>query len=756
MVWHGNSSLDRCAHFTFWPCLDCQTLTVQHAGRQSPLQVGDRILSVNGQPVVGPLTFYQLNALFPPGDARDVAVDRAGQTVHLQVTLPPTHTPILARIYLGIALFILAVLALTLVHRPFEPAVLPFVASQGAIAVLVATPTTCTMSANLFFAPIFCLVAPLCFNLMVVVADDETLRQRLRVPRWALLGWGVVVSLYLIVERLAIEVQLPAYARIAHILDAVDMAIRSLNGWIVIGTLVAFFVLPLRWVRTLRARRKLQWLLWGMAAGACPYALGYYLPYLLGLIDGPAAHALMISLTVPFLVLMPLATAVAIVRYRLLDVEVVIDRSITGVATLLLLVPGLTLLVVRLGRWLFAEGRTPGLFYLTIPVAAAFAYLPVEGWVRRTIASWRRRFELDFGGAVEELLATLREAATRDEAIEKASLLLRRLATPESLLLVTADTGGTARHEWSTNVPADLVRRIEASPLAEVAAMLASGPTTPTTEPGGAARFRHVLPLRGPTEAIGLLALGDKVGEEDYAPRELQLAGIVADQLSLALRAFPAVEAAGLTVTRGGDEESAHHANRLLDLEREKEALQTLAFTDPLTGLCNRRQLGSAFESEAARALRTGEPLAVLMLDLDHFKRVNDTFGHTFGDRALRLVADTIRRHTRAGDTAARFGGEEFAILLPRADWDGAHQVAEKIRRAVQQDGAVLDDNRVGLTVSIGVASFAGRSGDAANEVLEEADRALYYAKGHGRNQSVLYADLPSRYRRPTAAASST
>lgn len=754
MVWHGNSSLDRCGLFSFWPCLDCQTLTVQHAGRASPLQVGDRILSVNGQPVVGPLTFFQLNALFPPGDPVDVAVERAGQTAHFEVTLPHTHTPIIARIYLGIALFILAVLALTLVHRPFEPAVLPFVASQGAIAVLVATPASCTLTTNLFFAPIFCLVAPLCFNLMVVVADDETLRHRLRVPRWALLGWGTVVSLYLIIERLAIESHLPAYVRIAHILDAVDMAIRTLNGLVVIGTLVAFFAFPLRWVRTLRARRKLQWLLWGMAAGACPYALGYYLPYLLGLVKGVTAHSLLVSLTVPFLVLMPLATAVAIVRYRLLDIEVVIDRSIAGLATLLLLVPGLTLLVVRLGRWLFAEGRTPGLFYLTIPVAAAFVYLPVEGWVKSTIASWRRRFELDFGGAVEQLLAALGDAATRDEAIEKASLLLRRLATPEALLLVTADAGGNTRHEWSTNVSADLVRRIEGTPLAEVAATLSSGQATPATAADGTARFRHVLPLRGPSEAIGLLALGDKIGEEDYSPRELQLASIVADQLSLALRAFPAVEVAGLTATRGEHEEFARHASRLLDLEREKAALQTLAFTDPLTGLCNRRQLGSAFESEAARALRTGEPLAMLMLDLDHFKRVNDTFGHAFGDRALGFVADTIRRHTRAGDTAARFGGEEFAILLPRADWDGAHQVAETIRHAVQQDGAVLDDTRVGLTVSIGVASFAGRSGAAAAEVLEEADRALYYAKGHGRNQSVLYADLPSRYRRPMAATS--
>jgi diguanylate cyclase (GGDEF)-like protein len=170
-----------------------------------------------------------------------------------------------------------------------------------------------------------------------------------------------------------------------------------------------------------------------------------------------------------------------------------------------------------------------------------------------------------------------------------------------------------------------------------------------------------------------------------------------------------------------------------------EEKLEELATTDALTGLKNRRKFDHEIDAEWRRAARHGEPVALLMIDADHFKTYNDTYGHQAGDQVLVGIAicisDSVRR---AGDCTARFGGEEFAVLLPGNTAADALAVAETIRHKVEQWSA----GPMVTTVSIGIASATPAPGMDWCDLLEAADKALYVAKANGRNQSVV-ASLP-------------
>jgi len=179
--------------------------------------------------------------------------------------------------------------------------------------------------------------------------------------------------------------------------------------------------------------------------------------------------------------------------------------------------------------------------------------------------------------------------------------------------------------------------------------------------------------------------------------------------------------------------------NASLDNVAHRERLKQLGMTDALTGLANRRYFDERLREETTRAGRYASPVALLFIDIDRFKQINDTYGHPLGDRALALVAACVRHQLRLGDTVARYGGEEFAAVL-QGDAKDAMVVAERIRKAVSLL-ELLDDTGepIPLTVSIGVsARTSTKREDAAKlgaQLIEEADRAMYQAKHNGRNR---------------------
>ncbi len=183
------------------------------------------------------------------------------------------------------------------------------------------------------------------------------------------------------------------------------------------------------------------------------------------------------------------------------------------------------------------------------------------------------------------------------------------------------------------------------------------------------------------------------------------------------------------------------------ELRRAKAELERLATTDGLTGLPNRRRLEDLVELEFERTRRSSAPISVVMVDIDHFKKLNDTYGHAFGDTVLRLVASTMADHVRTTDVVARYGGEEFAIVLPGTAVAQAQAVAQRVRKAVEGLALTCSGRRVRATISLGGATVvrvgrATSAQQAAWDALKAADKALYKAKESGRNR-VVWAPRP-------------
>ncbi len=179
-------------------------------------------------------------------------------------------------------------------------------------------------------------------------------------------------------------------------------------------------------------------------------------------------------------------------------------------------------------------------------------------------------------------------------------------------------------------------------------------------------------------------------------------------------------------------------------LRESKEQLRLLAITDSLTGLYNRRYFFELAEIEISKSIRYSHPLSVMMFDIDFFKRINDTFGHTAGDMALKTIAEITSRMLRKSDILARYGGEEFIVLLPETSASEASATAERMRKQIENTTLEMEKRQITVTVSFGISDFFRKKNSEAQEIIlsefiSTADQALYASKNAGRNKVTVY-----------------
>jgi diguanylate cyclase (GGDEF)-like protein len=221
------------------------------------------------------------------------------------------------------------------------------------------------------------------------------------------------------------------------------------------------------------------------------------------------------------------------------------------------------------------------------------------------------------------------------------------------------------------------------------------------------------LPLAIEGEIIGCISLNSEQSNA-FDAQDLQFFSVIGYQMAATLK----------------------HFQRL-------SSIKNIALFDTLTGLYNRRYFEERLGLEAQKSFYGGTALSLVMIDIDHFKRVNDTFGHTEGDKVLREISGLLKTSIRKKDTVARYGGEEFILILPEAGLDESSMIAERIRRLVESTSFEVSDARLNLTVSLGISNFPNHRARSKEELVKMADQALYDAKRGGRNQLCIYNPLP-------------
>jgi diguanylate cyclase (GGDEF)-like protein len=218
------------------------------------------------------------------------------------------------------------------------------------------------------------------------------------------------------------------------------------------------------------------------------------------------------------------------------------------------------------------------------------------------------------------------------------------------------------------------------------------------------------LPLAVEGEIIGCISLNSDQPNA-FDAQDLQFFSVIGYQMAATLK----------------------HSQRLSTVKKE-------AIYDTLTNLFNRRHFEERLSAETQKAFEGNSNLSIIMVDIDHFKRVNDTFGHAGGDKVLREIASLLKNSVRVYDTVARYGGEEFVLLLPGAPLDPTAMVAERIRRSVENTPFEIGQTQVHLTISLGISNFPIHRARSKEELVKMADLALYDAKRGGRNRVCIFS----------------
>ncbi|MFY0523872.1 diguanylate cyclase [Archangium gephyra] len=368
------------------------------------------------------------------------------------------------------------------------------------------------------------------------------------------------------------------------------------------------------------------------------------------------------------------------------------------------------------------------------------------------VTKWKLSLKEELEERIAELALLFDVARSVNSTIELSELLTRitqlvpeRLHIPDfSIMLVNGDgllevkstfpehpelEGKTLQHgEGASGRAAELQRVVYVPDVTDSSSAFARHGLLPGHDSGAVL----CIPMVHMESVLGVLNFR-RPEVASFAPEELELLTAVADQAATAVK------------------------NAMLHAEAVK-----LTMTDPLTGVPNRRHLFARLELEVARAQRFGTPVSILMVDIDHFKKLNDAAGHRAGDEALRKVCDVLHARLRKVDTLARYGGEEFMLVLSNVSKDDAFEVAEKLRRSVVEAPQLAAPTQPGghITVSIGVATMP-LDATSQDSLVDCADAALYASKRAGRNSVTSYSPgmelHPGRERglsRPTDPAS--
>ncbi len=229
-----------------------------------------------------------------------------------------------------------------------------------------------------------------------------------------------------------------------------------------------------------------------------------------------------------------------------------------------------------------------------------------------------------------------------------------------------------------------------------------------------------VVPIVWNDEVLGTLFIRAKRPEKSFSRKEINFCQVVANASYNALK----------------------HARMFSTVVKEKDHLRILAITDQLTGVFNHSYFYTRLEEEFRRAERYDLPISCIMIDVDNFKQINDTYGHRKGDVVLKEVAQSIKRTIRTSDLVARYGGEEFAAILPHTDLAGGVNEAERIRKTIESivfEDISKDDH---VTVSLGVATYPSDGIANAEDIISKADNALYQAKNKGKNITLSYPEI--------------
>lgn len=219
------------------------------------------------------------------------------------------------------------------------------------------------------------------------------------------------------------------------------------------------------------------------------------------------------------------------------------------------------------------------------------------------------------------------------------------------------------------------------------------------------------LPLKFKERVLGVVSLESKASGQPFEKRDETVLSILANAVAVAIT---------------------------------NAKLYELAITDGMTKLTIHRYFQVRLEQELVRARRYNLPLSLMMIDIDYFKKFNDTYGHPEGDRVLIQVAKLMKECTRETDVCARYGGEEFAVVVPDTNDADAYFVAERFRKRVESTPILIEEQKVFIAVSIGLTTFRGEKGIRKEELIDRADKALYYAKRNGRNRVVQWEQIPA------------